>query len=262
MKPVLIQDKPELAAFLGKYPHFNFYHLGDLDDFFWPNTSWYAHKKDGKIQAVILFYTGIQPPVLLAIDNHNLPQMRDLAVAVQPELPPKFYSHLSPGLEDCFLDVYQLTHHGEHYKMVLTDLTRLNDMDTAGVRQLGVQDLTELQELYTLSYPGNWFDPRMLETGQYMGIRTREQSLVSVAGVHVYSEEYRVVALGNITTLPDHRGQGLGTAVTAALCIQLLDTTATIGLNVKKDNAPAIRTYRKLGFEVVASYHEWMIELN
>jgi ribosomal protein S18 acetylase RimI-like enzyme len=146
--------------------------------------------------------------------------------------------------------------------MVLADAAKLDDVDTAGVRQLGAQDLPDLQVLYAASYPGNWFDPRMLETGQYVGIRSSDQSLLSVAGVHVYSEEYRVAALGNITTHPDHRGRGLGTAVTAALCKHLLDSTETIGLNVKTDNAPAIHTYRKLGFEVVASYHEWMIELN
>jgi hypothetical protein len=102
VKPVLIQDKLELAAFLGKYPQFNFYHLGDLDDFFWPHTSWYAYKQGNEIFAVTLFYTGINPPVLLAIYNHNLPQMRELVIAVQPELPPKFYSHLSPELDTVF----------------------------------------------------------------------------------------------------------------------------------------------------------------
>lgn len=260
MKPVLIRDKPELAAFLGKYPQFNFYHLGDLDDFFWPHTSWYADKEDGDIQALILYYTGIQPPVLLAIDNQNLPKMRDLAIAVQPKLPPKFYSHLSPGLEECFQESYQLTHHGEHYKMVLTDHSQLEKVDTSSIVPLTGKDLSELQELYAVGYPGNWFNPRMLETGQYMGIRIDNQ-LVAVAGVHVYSAQYRVAALGNITTHCDQRDRGLGTAVTAALCKRLLDTTETIGLNVKIDNSAAIHTYRKLGFEVVASYHEYMAEL-
>ena len=54
----------------------------------------------------------------------------------------------------------------------------------------------------------------MLETGKYFGIR-REGILVSVAGIHVYSPEYDVAALGNITTHPDFRGQGLGRKVTA-----------------------------------------------
>jgi ribosomal protein S18 acetylase RimI-like enzyme len=66
--------------------------------------------------------------------------------------------------------------------------------------------------------------------------------------------------VGNITTLPACRGQGLGTAITARVCRELLKTTGTIGLNVRADNAPAIHCYRKLGFEQVAEYEEWMVE--
>ncbi|MCH7664148.1 MAG: GNAT family N-acetyltransferase, partial [Chloroflexi bacterium] len=68
--------------------------------------------------------------------------------------------------------------------------------------------------------------------------------------------EYKAAALGNISTHPDHRNQGIGTIVTAALRKKLLGTVDTIGLNVKSDNAAAITTYKKLGFEVVATYHE------
>jgi predicted GNAT family acetyltransferase len=78
--------------------------------------------------------------------------------------------------------------------------------------------------------------------------------------VHVYSAEYRVAALGNITTHPDHRGRGLATAVTAGCCKHLLESVELIGLNVRADNAAAIRAYEKIGFEVRAVYHEWMME--
>lgn len=261
MKPVLIHDKAELAAYLGKFSQFNFYHLGDLDDFYWPYITWYAHKKENEIQAIILFYTGIRPPVLLAIDNHNLEPMKALAGAIHPFLPSKFYSHLSPGLEVCFQDAYELTHYGEHYKMMLVDPAKIDEVDISSVVSLSGKDLHQLQDLYAASYLGNWFDARMLDTGQYVGLRAEGQ-LVSVAGVHVYSPKYKVAALGNITTHPDYRGQGLGTAVTAALCAQLLETIDTIGLNVKTNNAPAIYAYKKLGFEVVSSYHEWMVELS
>lgn len=209
---------------------------------------------------MILFYTGIQPPVLLAIDNQNMTRMRELSIALLSELPPKFYTHLSPGLEECFQESYQLTHHGKHYKMVLSDPTQLEKINTSPALALTGRDLPELLELYALSYPGNWFDPRMLETGQYVGIRIDNQ-LVSVAGVHVYSEQYRVAALGNIATHPDHRGQGFGSAASAALCKRLLNSVDIIGLNVKSDNPTAIHLYNKLGFVIVATYHEWMAEL-
>ena len=142
----------------------------------------------------------------------------------------------------------------------MSDHAKLDKVDFSNVQPLTNQHLPELIDLYTASYPGNWFDPRMLQTGQYMGIHIDKQ-LVAVAGVHVYSAHYRVAALGNITTHPDHRGQGVGTAVTAALCKRLLKTVDTIGLNVKSDNAAAIALYQKLGFQIVTTYHEYMAGL-
>ena len=207
-----------------------------------------------------MFYTGMRPPILLAINNHNLEHMLALVKSNSLFLPSKFYTHLSPGIKDIYQDTYHLTHHGEHYKMVLTDRAKLDDVGTSNVQSLSIQDLGELQDLYAISYPNNWFDARMLETGLYTGIR-KNNKLASVAGVHTYSPEYKAAALGNITTHPDHRNQGIATAVTAALCRKLLDTVDTIGLNVKSDNAAAIAAYKKLGFEVVAAYHEYMDEL-
>jgi predicted GNAT family acetyltransferase len=67
--------------------------------------------------------------------------------------------------------------------------------------------------------------------------------------------------LGNITTHPDYRGRGYGRIVTAGVCKSLLSEIDHIGLNVKADNASAIRCYEKLGFEVIGSYGEFEVEL-
>ncbi len=99
----------------------------------------------------------------------------------------------------------------------------------------------------------------MLETRQYFGLRVNGR-LVSVAGVHVYSEQYRVAAIGNVVTHPAHRNKGYGTLVTARLCQSLLETVEHIGLNVKADNAPAMACYRRLGFEIVAPFSEFTVE--
>ena len=92
----------------------------------------------------------------------------------------------------------------------------------------------------------------------YFGIRN-DTMLLSIAGVHVYSKKYRVAALGNIATHPEHRGKGYGTAVTARLCRELLEHVDTIGLNVGVDNTAAIKCYKKLGFEFTAVYNEIMV---
>lgn len=249
-----------MEKFLLKHRELNFYTLGDLDDFFWPYTTWYA-LKDDEIRALILFYTGITPPVILAINDDNHAQMQALAQAVKSLLPPSFYAHLSPGLEDVFQKDFNLAPHGEHYKMVLRDPGLIAQIDTKSVAKLTFSDLPELQSLYEVSYPGNWFDKRMLDTSQYFGIRDDEMRLLSVAGVHVYSAEYEIAAIGNVTTHPDFRSQGLGAISTAALCKNLLQSVDMIGLNVRSDNIPAIMLYEKLGFEIITTYHEFMFVL-
>ncbi|MGK5740569.1 GNAT family N-acetyltransferase [Micromonospora sp. URMC 103] len=141
--------------------------------------------------------------------------------------------------------------------MALTVPARLERVAPAG-EPLGAADLPRLRELYAAAYPGNWFDPRMLDTGQYVGVRDGD-ALVAVAGVHVWSPLYRVAALGNVTTHPRARGRGLGAAVVAALCRRLRDTVDHVTLNVRADNGTAVRLYERLGFTRVADYGEFAL---
>jgi ribosomal protein S18 acetylase RimI-like enzyme len=185
--------------------------------------------------------------------------MEALLTELSPQLPQRVYAHLSPGLDPLFTPEYMLEHHGEHNKMVLTDPARLDEFDTGQVVPLGIDRLPELESLYQAAYPGNWFDARMLKTGQYVGIRSLQGALICVAGVHVFSERYRVAALGNITTHPDFRGQGLATTATAGLCKRMVEKVDVIGLNVLTSNQSAIHAYKKVGFEIITTYHEWMM---
>ena len=256
MPVVSLHDTGEIERYLRQNALIHLYELGDLDAFFWQYTTWYALKEEDQIQALILLYISVQPPipVLLAI-SENLPSLRNLLRSSLHLLPPRFYAHLSGDLSALLATHYKIDSHGLHYKMALTDASWLETIDTSEVVLLTVENLDELQALYRVGYPVNSFDPRMLETGQYYGIR-RDSMLVSVAGVHVYSPRYRVGVVGNVTTHPAYRGKGLGTTVCAQLCKALLQTVEHIGLNVKADNAPAIASYKRLGFEVVGEYTE------
>lgn len=260
MSLIQLDDKARIERYLRRFPQFNFYHLGDLDDFFWPHTEWFAREQDGEISALALLYTAPNPKVLLGILNDNRQEMNALLEDLVPTLPDDVYAHLSPGLEEIFKADYHLNHNGEHYKMVLTDPGKLTQFDTSQVISLTTDHLSELEALYQSAYPGNWFNPRMLDSGQYVGIRSAHGELICVAGVHVFSREYRVAALGNITTHLDFRGQGFASTATAGLCTQVLDHAELIGLNVRTDNLPAVRSYQKIGFEIVTTYDEWNLE--
>lgn len=254
-----LHHKNEILSFLRQNTYLHLYGIGDLDDFFWPYTTWYALKCEESIEAVVLIYSGMTPPVLVALDDDVSP-LRNLLMHLLPMLPMTFYAHLNPGLETTLDQRFALISHGPHYKMALSDASRVTTVDTTQVMSLTPNDYVQASQLYEISYPGHAFDPRMLETGQFIGLRDGDQ-LISIAGIHVYSEAYRVAALGNITTHPAYRGRGLARTVTAKLCQMLLESVDHIGLNVKADNIAAIKLYQTLGFEVVAPYEEFTVTL-
>ena len=143
--------------------------------------------------------------------------------------------------------------------MLLSDAGPVHREDTTGICNFGPEDQSALEAFYEQSYPGHWFDARMLETGQYAGFRDRGV-IRCAAGIHVFSAAYGVAALGNIATDPECRRRGLARRATASLCQSLLDQVDTIGLNVKETNHAAIKCYEALGFTVAAEYEEFMVE--
>lgn len=258
MATVRLEEKAEIEAFLRRDPLLHIYGIGDLDPFYWSHTCWYGLRTDAVLRAIVLLYTGSSPLTMLALAKETEP-LSELLASIRPRLPSRFYCHLSLGLSGILAPHYTLTAQGVHWKMGLSTPERLDGVETGDVIGLGPDDSAELLRFYRASYPGNWFDPRMLETGCFHAIREGEQ-LVSVSGIHVFSAEYRVAALGNVATRPDRRGRGLGLRVTAALCRRLLQEVDHVGLNVRADNHSAIRVYERLGFERVSEYEEFEAE--
>jgi ribosomal protein S18 acetylase RimI-like enzyme len=246
-----IRDKAEIWSRLQREASLHLYEIGDLDEFFWPHTRWFA----GAEQSLALLYTGMTPPTLLAFEGTPSDSMLDLVEELASSLPDEIYSHLSPHLEEVLLGHYESRSRGEHQKMVLSRGSLATDIDTSACHTLHPDSLPEVEAFYQEAYPDNWFDPRMLETGAYVGLR-EEGKLLCIAGVHVYSAEYQVAALGNIATLPSERGRGLARRCTAACCERLFQEVEIIGLNVSRDNAAALACYHSLGFQKVADYNE------
>jgi GNAT superfamily N-acetyltransferase len=255
MEISLLRNRQSLANFFSQDISAYFYCLGDLDDFYWPNTTCYGIDTPSGINAAVVLYRGEGLPVLLAFDqSNNMDQ--DYFRALMPLIPQQFYAHLSPGLDRFFIPTYTSIDHGKHYKMHLHDPIKLNVSGVDQTCQLSSHDLPEMMDLYNLSYPENAFDPRMILSGMYYGYREKGK-LVSVGGIHVYSPQYKVAALGNITTDPVYRKQGFGKLVTARICLELCKSVDFIGLNVKADNEAAIQLYQSLGFLISSKYGEF-----
>jgi ribosomal protein S18 acetylase RimI-like enzyme len=253
---VELRDRDVIAEFCRRRPAVHAYSLGDLDDFFWPQTRWLGWEGIAGLEQLVLLYDEPDPPVLLALAEPPAESMSALLATVEGDLPQSIYAHLTPGLLDPLAPVLvPAAPPVEHRKLGLADPSRLRG-DDDGVVALGPEDLDEVVAFYERAYPGTWFEPRMLETRRYVGIRD-QSGLVCVAGVHVWSPAWRVAALGNVATLPEARGRGLATAACASLCRLLLDDGIdVIALNVRADNLAAIRAYEKLGFAHAADYVE------
>lgn len=259
----ILTDKSIIEHSLRKNTPLNIYQLGDLDDFFWKYTTWYGDDEQNP-QNIILLYSGVNPPTMIALTNADINGMNALLKNVKQHLPEKFYCHLTPGLINVFSENEIIEDLGLHYKMTLKELNTDIKIDENKIRQLTPDDYEVIKSFYSVSYPGNWFDKRMLETGMYYGYFENDEngSLLGIAGIHVYSPEYKIAALGNITTHPKHRGKGISTQVTYKLCSELLKKVEHIGLNVMPDNEAAIKCYKKIGFEVTAEYEEYFLRNN
>jgi ribosomal protein S18 acetylase RimI-like enzyme len=256
-----ISDKRQLLSFLETDPFLHIYSIGDLDDFFWKRTTWYGWVEQNRIWALFLLYQGDNSaPTLLALEEQNSEEATALFHGVRHSLPERFFAHLSVHLLPHLGKWYTAESNRLHLKMKLEkdQFSPAPELQSQRVIQLKQGDLERVLTLYDQAYPGNWFDPRMLETGQYLGIEDAER-LVAVAGIHVYSPQYKVAALGNITTHPDFRGTGLSTRLTSSLCRQLFETVDWIGLNVAQSNRAAIRCYSKIGFVEHSRYEEILV---
>lgn len=252
----VLHDKDQIHRFLAHNPAYFLYLIGDLDDFFWPHTVWYGWEVEGEIQALALLYQGPGLPTLLAFHDRPGDAMECLLREVRPYLPQRFLAHMSEGLMNLFTPAEVIEFYGHTHKMALRNLVSL-EPDTA-IRRLLQTDIPAAEALFAQAYPDNWFDPRMLDTGKYFGYESAGK-LVGIAGIHVYSAQYRVAALGNITTHPDFRQQGISRKLTTRLCVDLLHSTDYIGLNVRSENSPAIRMYETIGFEWIGNYDECKI---
>jgi ribosomal protein S18 acetylase RimI-like enzyme len=258
MDLISLTDKVSIENRLRRDTALHLYEIGDLDNFFWPYTTWYTLDYN-PATPVVLIYSGSTKPVLIALESYPSDPMKKIIELTLPLLPPVLYAHLTDELVDIFRATYEISSGKPHNKMLLTEPAALAKIETLGVEILSSRNLPELKEFYIRSNPLHWFDSRMIDTGCYFGSRSGAR-LVSVAGVHVYSSRYRIGVLGNVATDPYFRGAGLATRVSAGLCRHLLKTVDDIGLNVESTNQPALSCYHRLGFTTVGHFEEYFLQ--
>ncbi len=249
----LTEDKKKLFNHFQKDPVLFSYFIGDLDDFFFPLCKWPIIDNDkGDIEDALLVFNN---PRFVCVQALGLTdRFTELLKDAIPQLPDRFYCHYLQEYKTVFAQHFEEKPLSTHWKMKLADYRKQhNDNDV--IRKLEMSDLNPVFDLYEASYPDRYFDERLLATGKFFGMFDGAKA-IAVAGVHVYSQEYKIAVLGSITTHPDYRGKGLATKVTSRIIEELQKSVDLITLNVQGDNAPAIRCYEKVGFVNHCDYEE------
>jgi len=237
-----LRSKPEILRILEQDRLYAAYAIGDLAPELFRECDWFAANADGSAPALCLYFKGLEPRALFvlgppegvaAILNSAL-RPGVAAFSAQPEHMPTLRS------------LYQLEHEQPMWRMALTAAT-FRPLPSPAVVHLGAADIADLNRLYKLGW-GGIFAPYQIAQGIYYGIHVRDQ-LIAAAGTHVVAEEYGIAAVGNVFTHPTYRNRGYATACTSAVVAELLDMGCRdVVLNVRLDNEPALRAYRRLGF--------------
>src|ERR687884_613926 len=140
MKVVSLHSKQEVEAFARRNPLLHLYEIGDLDDFFWPYTVWYAARDEQGLRQLALLYTDLSMPVILAHAEPPRALMGDLFRSLLPLLPRRFYGHLGEEAVAALRSDYNVRSHGMYLKMGLADEARLDGIVTAPVVALSEAD--------------------------------------------------------------------------------------------------------------------------
>ena len=249
----LLHSAAHIRAALSADRAWCLYALGDLAPGFFEHTSW--HATDDSPGAILMLYRAFGPPVLFALGApalvagllDELVDETELYLSVRPDVMPLIHAR------------FKVADETPMWRMTL-DPTRFLPVP-GPARRLALADLPALLALYSdgqAEGAADFFSAAMLEQGAYFGIEESGQ-LVAAAGTHLLAPAEGVAAIGNVYTRRDRRGRGLAAQVTSAVTAALVDQQPPldmIGLNVRQNNAAALRVYERLGFARYCAFFE------
>jgi ribosomal protein S18 acetylase RimI-like enzyme len=237
-----LTNKDAIRAILRRDPGWCVYALGDLSPEMFPKTEWFTPD----LSLVLKDYG---TSILFAMGAGSVREALDAVTW------PVHLQVRGDALE-AIAQHARIEGTREMWRMI-SDRERTFHADHRAIR-LGEADVQALQLLYAdgegSGESPDFFYPAMVTRGAFFGVYEHRE-LVAAAGTHLVSRDEGAAAMGNIYTRRDRRGRGLGRLVTSAVIDNLRDIE-TIGLNVRADNAAAIRLYESLGFVRHCDFYE------
>ncbi|MGI8550482.1 MAG: GNAT family N-acetyltransferase [Dehalococcoidia bacterium] len=244
-----VEELPDAASIrniLATRRSYAAYALGQLD----PKLiglvrSWQAKGTSG--QAVVLFSGGGLGDALFAIGETGA-----LEALLRLHRGPRHnYATCQPEHLPVLRRYYGIAHEQPMLRMAVNSANfRPSEPppDPVVLRRLRAPDVRGLNQLYNTEGAPAYYTAAHLRDGLYFGV-FEEQRLVAVAGTHVISEAEAIAVVGNVFTHPQARRHGYARMATGAVTQELLLRCRDVVLTVDPDNEPAVRAYRRLGYQ-------------
>lgn len=240
-----LTDKHAIRTILRHDPVWSVYALGDLAPHMFGKTQWFGTESGPDVALVlhdygtsILFATGTDA-VREALQHVTSP----VHLQVQADSLAEIERHATVTAKKAML------------RMAWKGQTPKTE---ASARRLTAADVPALTQLFAdgevAGESPDFFYPSMVTDGVFFGVYDGA-TLVAAAGTHLFAPEESAAAIGNIYTMRDRRGRGLGRVVTSAVLAAVKDIE-TVGLNVRADNLAALHLYESLGFVRHCPFYE------
>ncbi|MCZ6899707.1 MAG: hypothetical protein O7F74_05685, partial [Bacteroidetes bacterium] len=163
MELLRLADRETILHHLIKEAYLQIYSIADLDDYYWEDSEFYSWMEQEELKLVVLLHYGFDIPVLSILTENNSFDLSRMFISLQEKIPQRVYASFSPGIKTIFNDQYDLESQGDYFKMGLVDPSKLDLINISEVVGLSGPDEPQIMKLYELSYPNNWFLPRMLD---------------------------------------------------------------------------------------------------
>ncbi|MGD2162815.1 MAG: GNAT family N-acetyltransferase [Anaerolineales bacterium] len=240
-----------LEGILQQDPIWSAYALADLEPEHQPFCTWLTAGK-----SLVLIYQGLNPAALFLQGEGE--ELADLLARIPPG---SYQFSCLPHHLDLIRQFFEVEKILKLWRMRFSGSTNFGGEEQSRTVRLEEDHLEHIRRLFKDQPDApDAFLPAQLKSGVFYGAFDQEQ-LVAVSGTHVRSPRFKIAAIGNVFTDPDHRGQGFASLTTKAVVHDLIAAgTETIVLNVVHSNKAAIRTYRRIGFQRHCTYLEGYAE--
>lgn len=232
------------------------YMIGDLSAPYWEQAAFYgAFAPAADLRAVLLYYQPITPPPVISAGDAAA------IAAIWPQVladfdPRRLVYHAQTEHLPVIARFFAMPAPMAMWRMAITrPALAMPTADSAGqTRRLTAQDVADVQALFDSGAAADFMDgrphvtPALLEGAPFFGHFHADQ-LLAIAGTHIVSPAEKLGSVGYVFTHPAARGHGYAQLVTAAVTRELFAAGLNlVTLNVKQENAPAVRAYERIGY--------------